>query len=253
MRLPVNPSSDKNDPVIETGVVKIYRALLNCAVPADRSNILSVDELARANRFRFPIHRDRFIVGRTTLRQVLARHLRQLPHQIDFSYTDSGKPFVDGESVSFNLSNSGDLCLIALGKYAHIGVDIEQHVANKEFDDIARRFFAPAEVQELMGFDPERRMAAFYACWTRKEAFVKAHGKGLVYGLDRFAVSANSDGPAMLLSIGGVDTGVGGMDGSLENPNAWSLFNLDIDPGYSAALAVHGTVERVERFNWDGA
>jgi 4'-phosphopantetheinyl transferase len=233
--------------------VDVYRVPLDDIALGGSSNLLSPDEIARANRFRFPVHRERFIAGRAALRITLGMYLRCAPTDIHFAYTESGKPYLDGQTLSFNVSNSESLCLIAIGEFKHIGVDLEKVGPDKECEEIAKRFFAPGEVSELMKLDPTGRTAAFYACWTRKEAFVKAHGTGLVYGLDKFEVTVNPQDPVKLIAIHGEPhsrTPV--VKGDLNDAKSWSLFDLQVDTGYAATLAVHGTVQRVLQMDWDG-
>jgi len=233
-------------------VLDVYRVPLDDALLSGSSNLLSPDEIARADRFRFPVHRERFIVGRAALRVTLGKYLNLAPDEVHFTYTENGKPYLEGQNLSFNVSNSDNLCLIALGEFAHIGVDIEKIVPDKGFEDIAKRFFAPAEVSELMKLDVASRASAFYTCWTRKEAFVKAHGTGLVYGLDKFEVTVDPDEPAKLLVIHN-DTHSRNpvAEGDINDAKSWSMFDLEIDPGYAATLAVHGMVKRVIQIDWD--
>ena len=239
---------------LEPGNISVCTVDLGDAILSTRRDLLSPDELARADRFRFEVHRHRFIAGRAALRILLGQYTKTSPENVRFSYTNSGKPFLaeHSSSLSFNLSNSDNLCLIAAGMFEHIGVDIEKIVLDKELMAIAGRFFAPTEVDVLMKLPPEKRGDAFYICWTRKEAFVKAHGTGLVYGLDKFEVTVNPEEPARLLAIHTEpDLLTVAENGSLEDATNWRLFNLEAEPGYAAALAVHGAVESVTQFMWE--
>lgn len=225
---------------LEPGDIHIYKLALDNLDLSDRRDLLSREEITRADRFRYPLHCGRFIAGRAALRILLGKYLKMSPGDIQIEYTASGKPYLSGHDtpLSFNVSNSGGLCLIALGEFDRIGIDIEKIEPDKQHEDIARRFFAPAEFDELMTFDAAARIGAFYACWTRKEAFVKALGTGLVYGLDRFVVSANHLEPARLISIDG-------------DPKEWSLCSIDVEANYASALAVHGMVRRVIQVDWN--
>lgn len=241
---------------LEPGAISVFKVDLDDVHLSTRRDLLAPDELARADRFRFDVHRNRFIAGRAALRTVLGHYTRISPETVQFAYTSNGKPFLANHngSLSFNLSNSENFCLIAAGMYEHIGVDIEKMVLDKELMAIAGRFFAPAEVDQLMTLPAERRGDAFYSCWTRKEAFVKAHGSGLAYGLDKFEVTAIPEEPARLLAIHCETPPIGtSSERDINDASSWSMFNLEVDRGYAAALAVHGKVDHVTRFDWEHA
>ena len=211
--------------------------------------LLSEDEILRADRFRFAIHRNRFMAGRAALRILMGGYTGKSPQDITFGYTINGKPFIidSPKSVTFNVSNSEDLCLIAVGAFALIGVDVEKITQDRELEDIAKRFFSSGEAAAINQLPVELRAAAFFACWTRKEAFVKAHGVGLVYGLDQFEVSTSPDEPARVLSIDSTSEHCKG----LIDPHEWSLINLKVDAGYAGALAVHGSVQQILEHDWE--
>jgi 4'-phosphopantetheinyl transferase len=234
---------------IVPGTVHIYRVRLDDPRLHACRRLLSDDEILRADRFRFPLHRDRFIAGRAALRILLAQLIGKSPQEISFAYTENGKPYIPDlmSAVTFNVSNSEDLCLIAVGPFAHIGVDIEHISEDREFEDMARRFFSAGEATGIMQLPEELRAAAFFACWTRKEAFVKAHGVGLVYGLDQFEVAVSPNEPTCLLSIAQTSAHAKG----LNDPKEWSLFNLNVDDGFAAALAVHGSVQQILELDWE--
>jgi 4'-phosphopantetheinyl transferase len=196
--------------------------------------LLSDDERARADRFRFPRDRCHFAVGRGFLRTVLARTLGIGPQEIGFSYGTRGKPALrwpEGSGLEFNLSHSNGLALLATSWGRTLGVDIEYHREDLDFLGIAGRFFTPREVDEIQRA-PElaARRAAFFRGWARKEAFLKARGDGLWLGLDQFAVSIDSALPARVVHTAW-DPDEGGR---------WTLRDLDVTPGFAAALAVAG-------------
>jgi 4'-phosphopantetheinyl transferase len=189
---------------------------------------LSSDEVERAGRFRLAQHRDRYVVGRGVLRTLLGRYLNTRPGDLRFTYNDRGKPKLAGADLLFNVTHSGGIALFAVTRAAPVGIDVERVRTNVTDDRIAERFFAPEEVEALRALDPSARHEAFFRCWTRKEAFVKACGKGLSLALDRFVVSLSPDvAPALLETKDDPD-----------EANEWSLHELRPGPGYVASLAV---------------
>jgi 4'-phosphopantetheinyl transferase len=196
---------------------------------------LSRDELQRAGRFFFEKDRNHFIVARGMLRKILSLYIDRKPYELVFEYNKFGKPFLpyefEGNKFRFNLSHSHGLAVYAITLNHEIGIDIEN--IRENFDDfgIAQRFFSPGEVAALHSLPPEKQKEAFFLCWTRKEAFIKAKGKGLSIPLDKFDVSLTPGQPAQLLK-----TKYDRKDVSL-----WSLFNLTVKPGFAAALAVEGS------------
>lgn len=194
------------------------------------SAVLSDDERERARRFRFPRDRNRFIVGRSALRTLLADYTGQAPSAIRFSYSYYGKPELaeSRDGLGFNLAHSGDLAVFAFGRFESVGIDVEQIAAIPELDLLARRFFAPDESAELMSLPEPDRLPAFYRCWTRKEAYLKALGHGLARPLDGFEVSFSPDEPARLRRV---------LDDA-DEPGRWSLFAFEPAVGAVAAVAV---------------
>jgi 4'-phosphopantetheinyl transferase len=188
--------------------------------------LLSDDEAARVARFRFPEHRAAWVVARATLRRVLGAYVRRPPASLRFGAGSHGKPLLAG-GPHFNLSHSGNVALIAVGGARRVGVDVEQ-VREIEHDRLAGRFFSPAENEQLAALSQAERHGAFFACWTRKEAVVKAQGVGLSLDLDAFDVSVT--GPARLLAT---------RPDSAE-AHRWSLADVDAGPGYAAAVAAEG-------------
>lgn len=186
---------------------------------------LSPDEAARAARFVSPVHGRRFTAARGFLRCALGRFIGCAPGEVRFEYGPHGKPTLPGTPIRFNLSHSGDLALLGVTREAHLGVDVERL---REVDHlrIARRFFAPAEADRLARLPEQRRRAAFFAGWTRKEAVIKAVGAGLWLPLDSFEVSL--EGEAKLLRAG---SSLG---------HGWSLREIEAPEGYAAAIAVQG-------------
>jgi len=193
-------------PELRADEVHVWLAHLPSARPhLDRySSVLSTDEQSRAARFRFEQHRERWVLSRGTLRMVLSRYVGAVPSQIEFNYNAQGKPALREPRVPgfyFNASHSGDYAAFAVTLIGAVGVDIESVRAEMpQMEDIAARYFAPSEREELLAMPSAERTRAFFQLWTCKEAFVKAHGEGLFSGLDRFEVAIQS---SRLLTVDG--------------------------------------------------
>ena len=188
--------------------------------------LLSDDERERAAGFRFERDRERFAARRALLRVVLGRACGREPCRLRFAYGPHGKPRVEGEpSLEFSGSHSAGLAAFAVARGAEVGVDVEQVRAEVEVDALARRFFAPAEVDALAALPETQRRRAFFAYWTAKEAFVKAVGRGLWYPLDAFVVSF---GERSAIAV----------DGDPAESARWTLHTFDPGPGYAGAVVV---------------
>ncbi|MES2043760.1 MAG: 4'-phosphopantetheinyl transferase superfamily protein [Pseudomonadota bacterium] len=162
------------------------------------TGLLGADERARADRFRFARDRRRFIVRRARLRQWLGAWVGRAPEALTFAENSHGKPFlVDGPP--FSLSHSAEMMMLAIGD-ADVGCDIERIDPALDWQPLAEAFFTGAECTALAVLPPDAGRRAFFACWARKEAFVKALGLGLSYPLDAFDVSVGAS--AALLSGG---------------------------------------------------
>jgi 4'-phosphopantetheinyl transferase len=203
-------------------------------------HLLSADERDRAERFHFPQDREHFIVARALLRIVLSRYLDTPPHQLSFSYSSYGKPALAGESerdsLRFNVSHSRGIALYAITRGREVGVDVEFVRQDVVGESIAEHFFSAQEVASLRALPTELQAQAFFNCWTRKEAFIKAKGQGLSFPLDQFDVSLVPQEPAALLSI---------RNNPLE-ASRWSLQALPVGESHVAALAVEGHYWRLE-------
>lgn len=209
--------------------------------PEPLAALLSADEQARAARYKIAVVRNHFVVSRGVLRQLLARYLLLEPARIQFDVGAQGKPATAGQpEFHFNLAHSGELALIAVTKNQPVGVDVEQLRPLPDREMIARRFFSPAEFAALQTVAPAKQTRAFFNAWTRKEAFIKALGKGLSHPLDAFDVSLTPGKPARLQRIAG-------------NPKAaagWTLAHLEPAPGYIGALAVELRSPAVQCWRW---
>lgn len=211
----------------------MWRVSLDESQPPKFESLLDDDERNRAARFRFQEHRNRFIVARGALRTILGGYLQAEPAALQFSYGRYGKPaLAEGfaaNAVSFNLSHSGEFMLMAVTRGREVGVDTE--LINQEFvtSEVAEKFFSRREILSLRSRPEHLQTEAFFNCWTRKEAYIKARGEGLTLPLDQFDVSLEPSGASLLdnrISPGEV--------------SRWSLQELHPAPGYCAAVAVEG-------------
>jgi 4'-phosphopantetheinyl transferase len=194
--------------------------------------VLAPDEVDRAERFRLGKDRDQYVLARGILRNILSRYLHIPPAQLRFEYNECGKPALrrdcGGCSLTFNLSHVPGAAVFAVSSGRKVGVDLELVREGIEYEQIAERFFSPYEVGALRPLPTEAKLRAFFACWTRKEAYIKAKGNGLSLDLKSFDVAFAPGEAASLLRVA---------NDPLE-ADRWSLMNLDVPAGYVAALVV---------------
>lgn len=230
-------------PLLSPSVVDV----VSCSLDMARTEIdalrgyLSADECGRADRFLVERARDHFVVARGRLRQVLGALCACAPSAIRFSVADGGKPGLedggDGR-IRFNVAHSNDLMTCAITLDHEVGIDLEHVRDDTNHEDIARRFFSPDEVRSLAALPRSILRDAFYACWTRKEAVVKATGEGLARVLTSFVVSVDPGDARMLAA-----------DPALGRPDEWSLIALPVPPGYQGAVAVRAPVS-LRTWSW---
>jgi 4'-phosphopantetheinyl transferase len=234
------------DLALSSDEVYVWRASLDLPASHVQSlqRSLAADELSKAERFCFQKDREHFIVTRGLLRAILSRYLDMEPDQLRFCYSDYGKPSLATTPVqgtlSFNVSHSYGLALYAITQGREIGIDLERVRADLDYEQIAARFFSPRENAVLRALPAELKLEAFFNCWTRKEAYIKARGKGLSLPLDQFDVSLAPGEPTMLLNT----------RGDPQEAARWSLQALTPGPGYVAALAVEGHGWRFKYWQW---
>ncbi len=200
---------------------------------------LADDEVRRAERFLFEHHREHFVVGRFRVRQLLAHYVNQNPASIVYAYDNLGKPRFAAEhwnqEIRFNFSNSHDGGLLAVTRASEIGVDIERLRPLSDMMGLARRYFAESESRQLLALPPPERTAAFFRFWTRKEAYLKAVGKGLTFPLRSVEVTMADDQQCRICHI----------DHDVKAAKQWSLRHLEPGDGYVGAFAVQRTVSNV--------
>ncbi|MFO0950317.1 MAG: 4'-phosphopantetheinyl transferase superfamily protein [Isosphaeraceae bacterium] len=227
------------------GIVHVWRIRLDLPeeLLAQIEAVLAPDELARADRFKRPGVRSRFVAGRGSLRNILGAQVCHDPAALVFRYGLHGKPSLavpDGTGLEFNLTHSGDLALCALTIGRAMGVDVEQLRPMTEAERIIDRYFTEREQAAFLRHGPDDRPSAFFRGWTRKEAFLKVTGDGLTRPLDSFEVDLDDRPTGLLLRVG-------------DDPDAasrWSLVDINAGPGYIAALAVEGPLDRLTVDDW---
>lgn len=199
------------------------------------ASTLSPDERVRASNFRFRRHRNRFVAGRGIIRSLLGRYLGCDPAEIRFDYGSYGKPKVDSPKrdvrLHFNVAHSDDLALFALSLGRRIGVDIERKRRIAEIPQLVSRNFSARESAAWRSLPHGEQLLAFFNCWVRKEAFIKAIGEGLSHPLQEFDVSVSPGEKAELLAI----------SGDVELAKKWSLLEIDAAPDFAAAAVVEGS------------
>lgn len=196
---------------------------------------LSIDELERAARFRFPIHQKRFIVARGALRQILSSYLKLDPQSLQFSYQEHGKPYLADYNIHFNLSHSAAIAVCVVTRQGEVGVDIEQCETIYQAG-IAERFFSRTEFQVLQTLPFNQRAQGFYQIWAKKEALVKAWGIGILAALQDFSVSVTH------------------ITDSINRPGrvneCWQVTSFSAAEDYQAAYALQQTPHKV--YYWEG-
>ena len=227
--------------LLESEVV-IWRAALDCEQSVLRrlEATLSPDERSRANRFHFCKDRDHFIAGRGILRSLIGSYLRRDPAEIKFGYGPQGKPDLAVDradpSLTFNLSHKQGLAVYAFARERQLGIDLEAVASSFPGEDIARRFFSPGEVEELLALPPDLRSKGFFLAWTRKEAYIKARGHGLQIPLDSFDVSLTPGRPPRLLTRVGIE---------------WQIISFEVGPDTPGALVFDGSqASAIHFFEW---
>jgi 4'-phosphopantetheinyl transferase len=230
-------------PRLPANEVHLWRIVIG-RTAAEYVGLLDEDERQHAIAFRFPADHNRYVMTHGVLRALLGAYLDRDPRRLRFCQGPQHKPAlihdVPGESIRFNVAHSADLALVAVAREREVGVDVERIRADLPIEELAYQVFSPREIATLLSLSGEARVRAFFAGWTRKEAYVKALGTGLARALEAFDVSLAPGEPARLLA-------------DRDEPAAtarWSLRDLTVGVGYAAALAVAGTDWRLSAWQW---
>jgi 4'-phosphopantetheinyl transferase len=204
------------------------------------AQLLARDEQARAERFHFERDRRRFIVARAALRTLAGRYLGLEPRCVQFRYGPYGKPYFsndpDRSELRFNLAHSNELAVYAFACGREVGVDVEYLHPVPAAEQIAQQFFSNSEHASFRLLPDSHKLDAFFNCWTRKEAYIKALGEGLSHPLDQFQVSLIPDEPARLLKV----------DGFPAEVDRWHMTSFMPASGYVGALVAEGLDVHVE-------
>ncbi len=226
---------------LEGGEIHVWKAWLDCGVEPLRrlEATLCTAEIARAERFFEKRDRNGFVAARGILREILGRYIGRPAGELEFDYSERGKPSVRAEkgreSVEFNVSHSGGIGLFAFAARGSVGVDVEKIRPGVSNIEIAERYFSPQEVKELQALAPALRNEAFFLCWTRKEAYIKARGEGLHIPLESFSVSLTPGAPEALVS---------------EDSTNWKLQSLSVAEEYVGALVGAGQDWQARFWSW---
>ncbi|MDZ4764104.1 MAG: 4'-phosphopantetheinyl transferase superfamily protein [Chloroflexota bacterium] len=180
--------------------------------------LLSVYERARAERFRQPLHRQRFIAARGQLRLLLSQYLEQPPEQITINDGEHGKPYISDSRLQFNLAHVNDAMLCAFAWDHAVGIDIEDTRREIDIMTIAHTFFTTHEVMQLEMYGSDEQRQLFFDLWTRKEAYLKARGIGLKF--DGLNTPIPADSTSFLANDG----------------TQWSIVSFSPTPHLRAAL-----------------
>jgi 4'-phosphopantetheinyl transferase len=233
-------------PELAEGEVHIWSMNLDFPIRTypELYELLSNDERERAQNYRLAIHRNRFIMGRATLRILLSSYSGVEPARLIFSYGPWGKPELvpssQGSTLRFNLSHSEGWTLYAITNKDAVGIDLERIRKNVNIDRIAIQYFSPREIEELQRLPDSLRRHVFFQCWSGKEAFLKACGQGLALPLHRFDVCVAPDGLLMQLHL----------PPEIAAGQRWQLYSIPCAPEYAAALAVQGDECLIKCWNW---
>jgi 4'-phosphopantetheinyl transferase len=197
---------------------------------------LDRQEMERASRIPNLQTRRSFLVAHGVLRCLLGRYLACDPGALELASDPQGKPkLVFAEGMQFNISHSAEWAAFAFSSNCTVGVDLEKVRTLPGLPDIIRRVLCAEEAEELMLLPDCDRARGFFCCWTRKEAYSKAVGMGLLTGFDKFCVAADPDQPARMIHIG--------LDAA--TAAAWVIDDLPMPPGYAGALAYPGSRRRL--------
>jgi 4'-phosphopantetheinyl transferase len=241
------PTDVPNGYAISHDEVHVWLTRLSCwgaGRAGSLAQILSGQERQKADRFYFPADRERYIVGRALVRTLLGRLLGRWPAALTFRYSEFGKPRLpddaDGRSLHFNVAHSEDLIVVGLAAQRQVGIDVERVREDLEIDKIALRFFSLREQAEWGTVPTDQKQAAFFRCWTRKEAYIKARGEGLSTPLDQFDVSLRPGVHPILLATRPDPT----------QAIRWVIQDLDVGPLHMAAIVVEGSNWQLRMMEW---
>ncbi len=205
----------------------------------ENQRLLNAEEIKRAGKFKFELHRKRFITARAGLRSILSLYLDMNPQQIEILTTFQGKPYLKPQLLQFNVSHAHDLALYAFTLSSPVGVDIEK-IRRTYSEAVAKRFFSTEEYEAFSKLPEDQKRFYFFRIWTCKEALIKAVGEGLRLPLSSFSIPLEDDKKEIILH-------------NETLPQTWYLERLDLFPGYQAAFVTHQAMTHLSYFEWTAA
>jgi 4'-phosphopantetheinyl transferase len=229
-------------PVLADGDLHVWQIKLDRSAEellALRS-LLSADERERAARFHFEQHGQHFTAGRGILRCILGRYLGQAPENLTFVYGLRGKPVLAGSPLRFNLAHSGGVAVLAVTRLQELGIDVEHIREVPNWDGVTNSFFSSSEREAIQSVPPTDRLLAFFTCWTRKEAYVKATGDGIGVPLDLFDVSVIPGSQPRLLRV----------EDNPKETARWQFHALPLPADYIGVVCHEGPIEAVRHHHW---
>jgi 4'-phosphopantetheinyl transferase len=244
MKVPENledwPTTSDNVTLSE-GRVDVWAVTLDSGQDclSECSRLLSEGEISRAERFHFEADKRRYTIARGSLRKLIGRYLKREARSITFQTNEYGKPSLEDDvALSFNISHSGEMAVMAFSYGRNVGIDIEFVRENIDHESLSERFFSRAEVLVLKSLDEKDRLRCFYETWTRKEAFIKAVGKGLSIPLDQFDVSVGV----------GVSPALTDVRYDRLNSNGWFMAGIVLNASFAGAIVVEGGEVEIRHF-----
>lgn len=240
-------SPSRGQRTILQGEVHVWRIALDVNGEYIRAarDLLSADEIERMDRFRFDSDRRRFAIAHAGMRKILAGYLDCEAKQLMFEDGERGKPRLrdigNAGDLNFNLSHSGEISLLAVARKISVGIDTETVNSKFASQEIARHFFSRGEMRNLLALPEEQWTEAFFTCWTRKEAYIKARGDGLSIPLNSFSVTFQPNMPAALLEV-------------VSDPDEldrWSVYDITMNVRCKAALVAEGQGHEIYLWEWE--
>jgi len=226
---------------MENLYVDIWQASLSADAKSRNTMMQCLNplEIDKAASFKLPLMRDRYILVRALSREILARYLQKTASELQFIYGEYGKPALADQQMHFNLSHTGDQLLMAVANFPHIGVDIEQVRPRTNLQGMAKRCFSSQEYQAWEVLPAAKQSDVFYTLWTKKEAYVKAIGRGIAMGLERCEVDWNTNGQLLHIPT---------EQGDARN---WKVTELPVVAGHCAALVTPNCAFALRLIQWE--
>lgn len=203
--------------------------------------VLDADELAHAGKINNPLLHKRYVEIHGRLRNLLAQTLNEPPEQIRIKKAEHGKPYLaDYPELAFNLSHTADRVMIAVARQCQLGVDIEICKPRHSLSGLVDKCFAEEEAAYWTRLPEPQKTQAFYRFWTRKEAFVKATGCGIVLGLNRCVI--NPENPAEFLRVPKL----------CGQAAAWHVLDFDLGEGICSAVVADKQFSVIRLMDFSG-